>query len=151
MLLGYSPGHLADWADLEQNSNNLTVWPEEGIYPTTPRQSMGSPGGSGCLAGTGSVCSNGGHNDVQVAPGVYRREFGTCYNQGAAIGPCAAIVNTSSSAVTVSPSWLSLSYGHQVTFNGGDVQSGGSVNLAGADFTPGATTVGAKDAILLTR
>ena len=43
MLLGYSPGHLVDWADLEQGSGNLAVWPEEGIYPTSPVQSMGRP------------------------------------------------------------------------------------------------------------
>ena len=59
-------------------------------------------------------------------------------------------VNTTSSAVTVQSSWLTHSYGHQLTFSGGDVQSGGSVNLTGTGFTPGSTTVGAKDAILLT-
>jgi hypothetical protein len=111
---------------------------------------MGAPGGTGCLSGSGSVCASGGHNDVQVAPGVYRREFTACYNRGALFGRCAGIVNTTSGAVTVQPSWLTQSYGHQLTFNGGDVQSGGSVNLTGAGFTPGSTTVGAKDAIILT-
>jgi hypothetical protein len=33
--------------------------------------------------------------------------------------------------------------------NGGDVQSGGTVDLTGASFTPGSTTVPADDAILL--
>ena len=76
MLLGYSPGHLVDWADLEQGSDDLAVWPEEGVYPTQPVQSMSAPGGSGCLGGTGAVCSTGGHNDLQVAPGVYRLSSG---------------------------------------------------------------------------
>jgi hypothetical protein len=51
--------------------------------------------------------------------------------------------------VTVKSSWLTQSYGHQITMNGGDVQSGGTVNLAGATFTAGSTTVPADDAIVL--
>jgi hypothetical protein len=151
ILLGYSPGHLVDWADLNQGSDNLSVWPEEGIYPTQPVQSMGAPGGSNCLAGTGDVCSTGGHNDLQVAPGVYRREFAACYDQGTAIGPCASIVNTTASPVTVASSWLTNNYGHQITFNGADVQAGGTINTTHAAFTPGSTTVGAQDGLLLSR
>ena len=151
MLLGYKPGHLVDWANLEQDSNHLGVWPEEGIYPTQPLQSMGSPSGSGCLAGSGQVCSTGGHNDLQVAPGVYRREFAACYDQASLIGPCATIINTTGGSVRVASSWLSGSYGHQITFSGGDVQSGGAINAAGTGFAPGATTIAAHDATLLTR
>lgn len=149
MLLGYSPGHLVDWADLETGSGNLAVWPEEGIYPTNPVQTMAAPHGSGCLAGNGQVCSGGGHNDLQVAPGVYRREFGACYDQGTSFGECAAVVNTTSNAVTVKSSWLTQSYGHEITFNGGDVQSGGTVNLTGAGFNAGSGTVGPHSALLL--
>jgi hypothetical protein len=149
ILLGYAPGRLVDWADLEQGSSDLAVWPEEGIYPTSPVQTMAAPGGSGCLAGTGVVCSSGGHNSLQVAPGVYRREFGACYDHGVSFGPCAAIVNTTGSPVKVSASWLTHSYSHEVGFSGGDVQSGGSINVAGAPFAANATTVAAKDAILL--
>jgi hypothetical protein len=127
----------------------LAVWPEEGIYPTNPVQSMSTPGGNGCLAGTGTVCSTGGHNDLQVAPGVYRREFGACYNKGVRFGTCATIVNTTSSPVTIKSAWLTHSYGHQIAFNGGDVQSGGTINPAGTSFTPGSTSVGADDATLL--
>ncbi|MFZ0040687.1 MAG: hypothetical protein WAK93_05225 [Solirubrobacteraceae bacterium] len=151
MLLGYSEGHLVDWADLEQNSDRLAVWPEEGIYPTDPVQTMAAPGGAGCLAGNGNVCSTGGHNDVQVAPGVYRREFGACYDHGTAFGACATIVNTTGHAVTVKSSWLKQSYGHQITFNGGDVQSGGTLNLAGTKFSAGSTSVASHDAVLLAR
>ena len=151
MLLGYSPGHLVDWADLERGSSNLGVWPEEGIYPTAPVQSMAAPGGSGCLAGTGQVCSTGGHNDLQVAPGVYRREFAVCYDHGVAFGACASIVNTTASPITIPAAWLTGSYTHQMTFTGGDVQSGGQVDLTGAGFTPGSTTVASHDAILLTK
>jgi hypothetical protein len=149
VLLGYSPGHIVDWADLEQGNLNLAVWPEEGLYPTQPVQSMGTPGGRGCLAGVGVVCSSGGHTQVQVAADVYRREFRACYDQGVSFGGCAVIVNHTSRAVKVSSSWLSGSYSHQITMNGGDVQSGGTINTAGAKFNPGSTMIPADDALLL--
>jgi hypothetical protein len=149
ILLGFSPGHIVDWADLEQGSNDLAVWPEEGIYPTSPVQSMSSPGGNGCLTGAGSYCPTGGHNDLEVTSGIYRREFAQCYNQGVASGPCAAIVNTTSSPVTVKSSWLTNSYSHEITLSGGDVQSGGTISLAGTGFTAGSTSVAADSAVLL--
>jgi hypothetical protein len=121
---------------------------------------MSQPSGAGCLQGVGSVCTTGGHNDLLVpntgsngkddAPGVYRREFGECYNQGVAFGPCAAIVNYTSSTVTVKGRWLTQSYGHEITFTGGDVQTPGStVNLTGRVFTAGTTTILPYHAILL--
>lgn len=149
ILLGYSPGHLVDWADLEQGSKNAAVWPEQGIYPTSPVQSMQAPGGTGCFAGTGAVCSTGGHNDLEVSTGVYRREFGACYDHGVLFGACASIVNTTGRAVIVKSSWLTTAYRHQVRFDGGDVQSGGTINLAVTAFRPGATTVASHDATLL--
>jgi hypothetical protein len=149
MLLGFSPGHLVDWADLEQGSRDLAVWPEEGIYPTSPLQSMRRPGGRGCLAGTGNVCSKGGHKSVQVRPGVYRREFRSCYVRRAPFGACAGIVNTTGRWVTVRASWLRLPLHHEITFRGGDVQSGGTVDLTGAPFAAGSTAVAPHDALLL--
>jgi hypothetical protein len=149
ILLGYSSAHTVSWSDLEQGSGNLAVWPEEGIYPTHPIQSMGEPSGTGCFAGNGVECPTGGHNDIQVATGVYRREFQECYKQGVAFGPCAAIVNDSSSPITIASSWLTQTYTHQITMVGGDVQSGGSVDVTGASFTPGTTTIATGDAVLL--
>jgi hypothetical protein len=148
-LLGYDGGHVVSWSDLERDSGDLAVWPEEGIVPADPLQSMSPPGGSGCLQGTGVICSTGGHHDLEVAPGVYRREFATCYDQGTPFGPCAAIVNTTGSPVTIQRSWLSQSYSHEITFDGGDVQSGGTVNLAGTPFAAGSTAIPADDAALL--
>jgi hypothetical protein len=110
---------------------------------------MDAPTGDGCMQGTGQVCTGGGHLDIQVATGVYRREFRDCYNQGAAIGPCASIVNTTSSPVTIKSSWLTLPLHHQITMNGGDVQSGGTIDVNGAPFTAGSTTVAGQDAALL--
>ena len=117
--------------------------------PTDPVQSMAAPSGAHCLDGTGIVCPSGGHNDLEVAPGVYRREFGACYNQGVTFGQCAVIMNTTGSPVTVQPSWLTQPYQHQVTMDGGDVQSGGTVNVEGAGFTAGSTAVVRRDAILI--
>lgn len=146
-LLGYSRGHLVDWADLEEGSADIAVWPEEGIYPTRPVESMGVPRGRGCLRGTGQLCTRGGHKSVQVARGVYRREFRMCYDQSVPFGPCAAIVNTTGRRVTVKSRWLRYAYHRQIVFHGGDVQSGGS--LRPAPFTGGSTKVGAHDAVLL--
>lgn len=150
ILLGYRPGRVVDWADLENGSDDLAVWPEEGIYPTAPVQSMAAPGGRGCLAGTGVVCSRGGHNSVQVAPGVYRRVFRTCYSRRAPFGACAVIVNTTATPAVVRAGWLrDVSLRHQITLVGGDVQSGGRVDLKGAPFRAGSTTVDPDDALLL--
>jgi len=151
ILLAYAPGKVVSWAELEQNgAGDLAVWPEEGIYPTAPIQSMGNPSGTHCFDGSGAYCPAGGHNDLQTSEtGVFRREFSTCYNQGVSFGACAVIVNTTGSAVTVPQSWLSHTYAHQITLSGGDVQSGGTINLTGASFTAGSSTVASHDAMLL--
>ncbi len=151
VLLAFSPGRIVDWADLEQGSKDLAVWPEEGVYPTAPVQSMGAPGGRACLRGNGTVCATGGHNDLQVASGVYRREFGRCFDRRLAIGGCAAIVNDSATRITVSGSWLRQRYGHELALSGGDVQSGGKLELAALPFKPGSTALAAYSAAILTR
>lgn len=158
VLLGYKPGHVVSWEDLEQDNLHLAVWPEEGIYPTNPVESMSAPRGRGCLTGAGVYCSRGGHNDLLVASGpgptgagVYRREFRDCYYEGTWFGRCAAIVNDTTRAVAIRASWLRLAYRHAIVLRGGDVQSGGRLELAGAPFVPGRTTVSAQDAILLSQ
>ncbi|MGB9183131.1 MAG: hypothetical protein WCB67_03630 [Solirubrobacteraceae bacterium] len=151
MLLGFRPGRLVDWANLESGSGRLAVWPEEGIYPTAPLESMTAPGGQGCLAGTGVACSRGGHLGVQVTAGIYRREFRSCYRRRIAFGGCAAIMNTTGAYVTVRRAWLRRRYRHQITFAGGDVQSRGTVNLTQARFFLHSTVIPPHDAILLAR
>lgn len=150
VLLGYQPDRVVDWANFDQGNGDVALWPEEGIYPENPVQTMSTPGGTGCLAGTGVYCATGGHNDLEVATGVYRREFANCYDQGTAFGTCAAIVNTTGSPVTVSSSWLTQTYAHSITLSGGDVQSGGTINLTGAAFSAGAMQVPADGALILT-
>lgn len=151
MLLGYRPGHMVDWANLEAGSSHLAVWPEEGIYPTRPLQSMRRPRGRGCLTGSGRLCSRGGHRSVQVAPGVYRREFRRCYLRKRPIGPCATIMNTTGHWVRARRRWLRIPLFHQITYVGGDVQSGGQLDLNGATFTPGLNAIAPRDAVLLAR
>lgn len=149
MLLGYSPGHLVDDADLEADSQHLAVWPEEGIYPTHALQTMGAPRGRGCLRGRGKVCVRGGHNSLRVAPGVYRREFTTCYDRGRPVGRCAALVNSTGHTVIVRSSWLKQRFTHLITFNGGDVQSGGALDLRGAPFGTGSSPIPPHDAVVI--
>jgi hypothetical protein len=151
VLLAFTPRRVVDAADLEQGSNDLEVWPEEGIYPTAPMQTMGAPTGRGCLNGNGGSCTRGGHRSLQVAPGVYRREFGACYDRGVLFGACAAIVNTTGNWVTVSGRWVTRSLRNQITFNGGDVQSGGTLSLRGAPFAAGRTLIAPDDAVLLSQ
>jgi hypothetical protein len=91
-----------------------------------------------------------GHADLQVSPGVYRREFATCYQKGVFFGFCASIVNANTVAITVQPSWLHQSYNHMVTLSGGDVLAGGNANVAGANFAAGSTQIQPGWAALLT-
>jgi len=121
------------FADLETQNNNLPVWPEDLIYPSSPLQTM--------------VTS---HVDLEVATGVYRREFAKCYQKGIYFGPCAAIVNANTTTVTVQSAWLKQTYHHQVTVSGGDVLSGGIANVAGAGFVAGSPGIEAGGAIILT-
>jgi hypothetical protein len=153
-MLGYSAGHVVDWADLETgdaDAADLAVWPEEGIVPTDPVRSMRAPGGRGCLDGDGQVCSRGGHLGLQVrgTAGVYVREFHACYDRGVLFGSCAAIVDDTGTGYTVASGWLRQRYRWQIGLSGGDVQSGGTVRLHGAPFSPGSTAIGPWSAMLL--
>ncbi len=149
MLLGFHGNRVVDQADLEVGNSDLAIWPEEGIYPSDPLQTMAAPRGRGCLAGTGTLCSRGGHNNLQVASGVFRRVFGDCYDRRVAIGPCAAIVNDTNNWVIIRQSWLKRRFGHEIAFAGGDVQSGGKLDLTSTTFSAGTTAVGPHDAMLL--
>jgi hypothetical protein len=132
--LGFSPGHTVVWENLEDNTNNLAVWPEEQLYPLQPVESMSTSS-----------------QDISVATGIYRREFAACYQKGTSIGPCAAIINATGSAVTVESSWLKQGYGHVVQLVGGDTLSGGSVSLTTSTFSANSTTVPPSQALLLVR
>jgi hypothetical protein len=161
LMLGFEPGRLVDWEDLDTDRPGLAVWPEEGLYFTEPLQTMGMPSGPRCLDGLGGPCARG-HADLQVAgghnaeeqpggAGVYRREFRACYLRGAPIGPCAAVVNDTEAPVVVRRSWLVQRYRHEIELDRGDVQAGGEVDVHGPEVIPGSTTIGPDDALLLSR
>jgi hypothetical protein len=130
--LGYSEGYTVVWPDLETNTHNLAVWPEDMIYPAEPLQTMAT-----------------GESDLQVAPQVWRREFTSCYDRGRLFGRCAAIVNGSKADVVVSGGWLSASYSHVISVTGGDEQSGGKESTNTLPFALGGTVVPAQGAVLL--
>jgi hypothetical protein len=132
--LGYSPGHTSVFPNLESNTEYLAAWPEENIVPADPVESMSTSSAN-----------------IEVADGVYRREFASCTNAGTAIGPCAAFVNSTGSAVKVLSSWLHETYGHVVEPYGGDVTHGGEVLLTSEKFTPNETTIPADQALLISR
>jgi hypothetical protein len=132
--LGYSAGHTIVFPDLEDNTTYLAAWPEENIVPADPVESMS----------TSSV-------NIEVTDGVFRREFASCTNAGTAIGPCAAFVNSTGSAVKVLSSWLHETYGHVIEPYGGDVTHGGEVLLTSEKFTPNETTIPADQALLISR
>lgn len=130
--LAYSEGHTIVQPDLESNTNNLAVWPEDLIYPSEPLQSMTS-----------------GANDLKVASGVWRREFKSCFQGGRSFGKCAVVVNSTGSSLVVRSSWLSQTYKHVVKLSGGDVLAGGSATLDATPFTANSTTIQTGGALLL--
>jgi hypothetical protein len=134
--LGYSNGHTAVWPNLEQYTQNLAIFPENSIYPSSPLQTMRASVGA---------------SDIEVAPNVYRREFGACYYNRSAIGACAAIVNGSGGAVVVRSTWLHRTYTHSVQLIGGDIPNGGRISLTGSSFSPNRTYVGAGQALMIVR
>lgn len=113
--LGFADGQTVVWPNLEFDTKNLAVWPEDQIYPTGPVQTMRSS-----------------NSEIAVMPNVWRREFRSCYMNGSPIGPCAAVLNGTGSPVAPSASWFRSSFSHSVTLNGGDSLSGGSVDFKSA-------------------
>lgn len=149
-LLAYKDDLVYLWAD--NGSLTLPVYPEQGLWPdtTTAVQTMGAPMGVTMTGTPNGSATAGGHNDLQVTTGVFLREFATAHNQGTPIGKLCAIVNQTGSAVTVPQAWLTQTYGHSVTFTGDEVELGGTINVSGATFTAGSTTIPARDALILT-
>jgi hypothetical protein len=132
--LGYREGQTIVWPNLEYNTNNLAVWPEDEIVPTEPLESASSSS-----------------NDIAVAPNVWRRDFTECYEAGKTIGPCAALLNANSNPVAVQPSWLKIAFKHVIQLQGGDILSNGSLVLSSTPLVPNETSIPAGGALLLDR
>jgi hypothetical protein len=130
--VAYEEGRTMVQPNLEYSTDNLAIWPEDLIYPSNPLETMV----------TGAL-------NLEVVPGVYRREFARCYQQGVLFGQCAAVVNATGSGVYIQASWFRQTYGHVITLSGGDVLSGGVANRAGMNYVPGVTVLPAGGALLL--
>ncbi|MBV8636791.1 MAG: hypothetical protein JO322_01785 [Candidatus Eremiobacteraeota bacterium] len=129
--LGFIDNRTIVFPNLEFNTTNLAVWPENDIYPTQPVQTM-----------------RRGNGDLSVGASVWRREFAQCYLRGKPIGPCAAVVNGSSASVTPSQNWFTARLSHAVALKGGDALNGGTVSL---DSQSASTSIDPGHALLLVR
>jgi hypothetical protein len=67
---------------------------------------------------------------LQIAGGVYGREYGACYVNGNNVGRCAAIVNPS--LRTSYPYPYAAKYRHTLVISGGGVLDGGSISVLGS-------------------
>lgn len=108
---------------------NDTTFPEELIVPTLPR--VATP-------------SNNTVTTFEVASGVFVREYSACYQDGASIGYCAAIVNTNGS--TASISGLTERYGHVLVHNTGATWAAGGTPIWSATVP---ATIGAEAGVIL--
>lgn len=91
-------------------STQVEVYPETGLVPTNP-----------VVATPGSVAS------LQV-DGVYAREYGDCFYRGSDEGPCAAVVNSSTSAQAAP---FAGKYTNTMVLSGGGALEGGTVSFRG--------------------
>lgn len=115
--LTYDPSYSVA-APIAPAADGNAVFPEFGIVPSEPKSS----------AGAGSV-------RAFYRSDVYVREFDRCFQDGSAIGGCAAVVNPGSSPRSVS--WLVKRYTRALTLNDASVASGGRAVWKSA--TPGRT------------
>ena len=93
-------------------SDGEALYPETQLVPAQPAATATS-------ATTISVLKKGG---------VYVREFGQCAIASVPIGPCAAVVNASSTATAALPS-LSTAYAHQIALDPQSLYHGGKANV----------------------
>jgi len=93
-------------------SDGYTVFPEMDIVPRQPRAT--ASGSIGALK----------------SGGAYVREFGACYQAGAAIGPCAAVVNPSGNTVAVPA--LAGHYANALVLDPRSAYTGGTAAWSGA-------------------
>src|ERR1700681_828314 len=100
-------------APMNPTADGFTVVPEFEIVPRGPRATAMS--------------------DVAVLRtpgGAYVREFGACYQAGAPIGPCAAVVNTTASSVALPA--LAGHYANALTVDDKSAYTGGKATWTGA-------------------
>lgn len=110
-LLTYDPSYAVLWETFSTESD-FHVYPESGLVAVNPKTAQPTDI---------SQLSSGG---------AYVREYSDCYYRGKRFGPCAAIVNPSSSSTVANP--LFGKYKHTLVLVGAGVTDGGSVKFDGA-------------------
>lgn len=122
-LLTYDPSTSVLW-DFYQTPSGFHVEPESQLVALNPQ--------------IASV------TDVQQLQqnGVYVRAYGSCYLAGASVGPCAVVVNPSSS----SEPFPLTGYNHTLALSGGGILDGGTVSTSGP---PPPATLGAMGAAIV--
>ena len=109
-LLSYTLSSSMLWENFSTPSG-VHVEPETALVALNPTVSQPSSIGS-----------------LQASGGAYAREYGACYIGGTSIGPCAAVVNPSSTSSAPFP--LS-GYSHTLVLSGGGVLDGGTISTRG--------------------
>ena len=139
--------------------SDIQAYPEEQIYPASAIRTMtdmtkAGYNGTGCTAADAiDGAMVGGAHDLIVAcgntasshSGVYVREFQRCYSWKTLIGVCAAVVNSTNAAVTVSSAWtypdtksaLTQTYHHYLKLAGASVSTDNCSNTTGCPTGPG--------------
>ena len=131
LMLAYDPASLVLAQDGTASASQVGVNPEEQLVATQP-----------LVTQPATIAA------LQRSGGAYAREFAACYYQGALVGPCASVVNSSSS-ISVPLPVLSRSYTHTAVIAGAGVVpnvDNGSVTFTGS--APPATLAPQSAAIL---
>lgn len=123
--LTYDPTYSVAFPQFASHSG-LFVFPEYAIVPLDPIQTAAS-----------HVA------ELRTSGGVYVREFARCYQTGTAIGPCAAFVNPSTTALA-RPA-RAAAYKNAVVLDANNAYDGGQVHWSANS----ATTIAAKSALVV--
>jgi hypothetical protein len=126
-LLTYKLTHSVLW-ETYQTRSNFHVLPESGLVALEPRTPEPT--------------------DISQLDqgGAYVREYRACYYRGSLIGPCASVVNPSSSGDVPNP--IFRKYHHTLTLQGGGVVEGGTATFSGASPPENVPAAGAFIAFL---
>ncbi|MBV8434317.1 MAG: hypothetical protein JO029_08560, partial [Candidatus Eremiobacteraeota bacterium] len=112
-LMSFSPTSSVLWETFYTTPSELHVYPETNIVPMNP------------------VVSAPSDISALLSGGLYVREYANCYLSGSNVGPCAAVVNSTTSSTYSMPS-MTYSYHHTMALSGGGSLDGGTVSVTGS-------------------
>jgi hypothetical protein len=122
--LTYDPTYSVALEIMSSNPNPVYVFAEESIVPTNPLQ-------------TATTVAS-----LKTSTGAYARQFGTCYYNKVSWGACAAIVNPTSSTVSM-PS-IASAYHHSLALDNNNLYTGGGASRSAtvpASLAPGQAVI----------